>query len=520
MRFKVLVADDEYFIRQRIKKIIPWDTLNLDFAGEVDNGQSAVDFMRSQPVDIVLLDIKMPQLSGIEVAKIVHEQFPLVKIIILSGHNDFEYARVAMRYGVVDFLLKPVDPAALQETLYTCIGTLSAQIDQRSKFQKLKYFERHHDVADVLDGRLEPDSLIERHPELAAKSHLLFTGCFVITPAKDFMPSLESRLKVLQIEFEIFKESEYSYLLIFFLANPAESVALAQVMAEISQPAGNGSPDSAIEACPDAEYLFLAMAEPCELHADWQDGYDEAVRALDQRYFMTSHFFQMAKHNARQMASAADVSKIRQLLLLALVQNDPEALRATIGTIFTDLRNRAVAEDLSLVIAEIMMTYRVHFGDRYVLAQSLADAVSQLISEDYRLDSLKETVLDQGLQCLNPEKHAPSDIRLCRRIAQYIGENYPDMSLSVAQLSVVFQMNASYLGYLFKKVYNQSLVQYITQIRLEAARRLLANSQARLADIAGQVGYADVFYFSKKFKKQFGLSPKSYILSLGHQDPE
>ena len=121
MSLKLLIADDEYFIRQRIKKIIPWEKLNLTFAGEAENGQQVIDHLEKEPVDLLLLDIKMPQMNGIETARYIKEHFPSVHMLILSGYNDFEYARTAIRYGVKEYLLKPVAAEELERALSECI---------------------------------------------------------------------------------------------------------------------------------------------------------------------------------------------------------------------------------------------------------------------------------------------------------------------------------------------------------------------------------------------------------------
>ena len=99
MKINVIIADDEYFIRQRIKKIIPWEKLGLTFCGEAENGKQVLDLLENKPADILLLDIKMPQMDGIETARYITEHFPHIHMIILSGYNDFEYARSMLRYG-------------------------------------------------------------------------------------------------------------------------------------------------------------------------------------------------------------------------------------------------------------------------------------------------------------------------------------------------------------------------------------------------------------------------------------
>ncbi len=117
MPLNIIVADDEYFIRQRIIKILPREELAIDFIGGAENGIEVLELLKHHPVDLILLDIKMPRMNGIEVAESVSRNYPSTKIILLSGYNDFEYARSAMRFGVMDYLLKPVDASTLAAVL-------------------------------------------------------------------------------------------------------------------------------------------------------------------------------------------------------------------------------------------------------------------------------------------------------------------------------------------------------------------------------------------------------------------
>ena len=106
----------------------------------------------------------------------------------------------------------------------------------------------------------------------------------------------------------------------------------------------------------------------------------------------------------------------------------------------------------------------------------------------------------------------PSDLSLSKKIIAYIDEHYQDPELTVTQLANLFQLNPSYMGSVFKKVNNESLLQYITVIRMEASKKLLESNQYKISDIAELVGYSDAFYYSKRFKKMFGYSPKDYLL--------
>ncbi len=124
MKLRILIADDEYFIRKRIIKIIDWEELNLDLVGEVDNGLDSIEILKEKQVDIAILDIKMPRLNGLDVAKYISENCPDTQIIILSGYSDFEYARTAINYSVLQYLVKPVEAKTLNSCLRKAIKNI------------------------------------------------------------------------------------------------------------------------------------------------------------------------------------------------------------------------------------------------------------------------------------------------------------------------------------------------------------------------------------------------------------
>ncbi len=127
MSINILIADDEYFIRKRIIKIIDWEALNLHLISEVDNGKDAINSLKNNRVDIALLDIKMPHLSGLDVAKYIFENSLNTEIIILSGYPDFEYARRAIDYNVMQYLLKPINSSDLNICLQKAVNKINSK---------------------------------------------------------------------------------------------------------------------------------------------------------------------------------------------------------------------------------------------------------------------------------------------------------------------------------------------------------------------------------------------------------
>ena len=117
MQLNVVIADDEYFIRKRLIKLIPWEELNLSLAGEAEDGLQVLELIENNRIDIILLDIEMPQMTGLDAARRLSTLSPHTKIIILSGFNEFTYAQDAIKCGVTDYLLKPVEAVTLIDTL-------------------------------------------------------------------------------------------------------------------------------------------------------------------------------------------------------------------------------------------------------------------------------------------------------------------------------------------------------------------------------------------------------------------
>ncbi len=128
MKIKLLLADDEYFIRKRILKILDSSELNFELVAEVDNGIDCIETLKKTPVHITILDIKMPRLSGLDVAKYIYENHPDTQVIILSGYSEFSYAQTAINYGVIKYLLKPVEP----DKLLACLEEAKERLCEKS----------------------------------------------------------------------------------------------------------------------------------------------------------------------------------------------------------------------------------------------------------------------------------------------------------------------------------------------------------------------------------------------------
>lgn len=498
MQTTLLIADDEYFIRQRLKRIIPWTEMNLKLAGEAENGVEVLSIMSEQSIDIVLLDIRMPKMLGTETALHIRNNYPETQVIILSGYNEFEYARSALQNGVSDYLLKPVEPSALISSLEKC----KEKLELRKKANaKLKSFDRHmrsNALTDVREGRLSTTEFCLQYPDFSQYKYSAYIGIYTMedTPlgALGLTARIRNRLKLCC---EHFQESGHIYIIQLFFSSGSDISHLGSLLTEFVTTSKN--------------YMFLTANHVFSMDEDWGIYYRRIISSLNQRYFHPhSELFMEFKHKD-QGNDKIDLMKLRETIMDYLNLGDTKNYELFIEQSFETIEQKKNIDILYSFLNELFITFQIHYKIPANLDCSISDFISAMIEEEYSCERLKEAVLHYGSQCMNLKKTPPSDVSYCKKIMAYIDENYMNPDLTVSSIAEHFQLNASYLGTIFKNVRDQSVLQYITKERLEAAKDLLATGNYLVSEVASSVGYSDVFYFSKCFKKNFGCSPKEYI---------
>lgn len=500
MLLNVLIADDEYFIRQRIKKIIPWDEMSLHFAGEAANGLEVLNFLKTAPVDIIFLDIKMPKMDGLKVCEHIYHHYPSVKIIILSGYNDFEYARTTLHFHAMDYLLKPIEQEVLSEALKRCRSQIILEKKEQQKLSKYLYYEKCSMLSAVMSGSLAWQEYYNFYPEAEPAKYFMYTAIYLSPDSEDTIICLVRNLRQNNMICEYFKETDYMYVLQTFLRGMEEEETFKNLISEF------------IMQC--ATYIFLFTGLPCSIAENWSISFRSVLRMLGCRYFHETTAILYEKDNTFSSKPIADLSQIRDRLLYYLNGKDEAGFETYLNFLFDEIRCNRNPILLPLIVTECFVTLGIHFDNAEGSSMNVHEYVSQLLDEEYHLDNIKSTVMSTALQCISQKSLAPSDVSLSNKIIAYIHENYADQELSVAKVADLFNLNASYISSLFKKVNNISLLQYITKIRLEHSKQLLMKNRYKITDIAEMIGYSDVFYYSKRFKKAYGCSPKEYLHSV------
>ncbi|MFP3156126.1 response regulator [Lachnospiraceae bacterium ZAX-1] len=503
MALKLLIADDEYFIRQRIKKTIPWEELGLTLSGEAENGEQALELMANDPADIVLLDIKMPRLTGIEVAKEISLKYPFTNIVILSGYNDFFYAQTAIRYGVKDYLLKPASKEDLTRTLCSCIDSIRQAKSESRSLSKYYHYEKCLAISGVLSNTLSLDDLREMYPEFKQISYTLYVSIYLTGNPEEALHQLVDLMREFGYHCEYAKESDYIFVLQMFFYEKKEIPHIGTFFTDFL----NGQ----------TEYCFLYIGKLFPIAEDWTPYYKRSLHRLISRYFTRIPDLLLEQDTTDSNLAFLDLLKIRQTMLSILNSCDESAFFQEIEELFSVIYEKHCEMHLSLVLMELFTIYQNYYQIPERLVISINDFVVDMLEEGYDLESLKAGVIAYGLQCMKKNDAIPSNVMLCKKLARYMEEQYKVADLSVALMADVFQLNPSYLGSIFKSVYNMSILQYLTHLRLEAAKNLLVENRLKVFEVAEAVGYSDVFYFSKRFKKAYGYSPKDYQQTAVHE---
>lgn len=500
MAINLIIADDEYFIRQRIKKIIPWEKMDLTFAGEAENGTQVIKLLRKTSADILLLDIKMPRMDGIETARYISEHFPHVHIITLSGYNDFEYARSMLRFGVKEYLLKPVSPEELENVLSRCIHSVKHERSKEMILNLYLEYEKTQALESVRNASSSWEDFCGAYPEFAGFRYSFFCAFFLESGSADLPAGIAAGIRESGLLCCHWQDSDYICFMQVFLCHENEIKTADTVLNDCVR-------------CQDT-YTYVVCGDPFPVTESHAEPYRLCSAGLMNRYFRDKSAVERVSGALPHTDFREELRKQRKALPPLLNSKDESRLRDYMDSLFALADEWKSPEFIRLTVTEIFTIYFI-FSDVFKHnGGSINEVVSSLLDSEYSTAALKEDCLSYGLQCIRESTLAPSDSLLCGRVIEYIRKNYADTSLSVAKIAAHFQLHPTYLGSVFKKAEHSSLLQYISEVRIEEAKKLLTKTDMKISEIAESIGFSDIYYFSKRFKKITGYTPKEYALKF------
>ena len=522
--YSVFLVEDEIVTREGIRNSIPWKTTPYTLAGEAPDGEIALPALRDIKPDILITDIKMPFMDGLALARIIKRDQPWIKIIILSGHDEFEYAKEAISIGVEEYLLKPVSA----QDMLSSLNKVSREIEKEkirltsieNLKQKIKSSEdiiREKWLCDLVTGQVNTLSAIE-----TARSHgidLLAAGYVIMIvegfPSSDDFAQLALVKEIIgkmlagRDDFLVFPQSMEKQVI---LAKNISEDSMDDIIYTLAQ--GIKFETERNTSC----RVAIGIGSVVENIEEIIQSYTDADKAI--RYMRLTGKKNIIGSGDMKWSKAAgplpvESDHITEQIRFAMHDDVPGIISQ-----YLEIPGKKTAKDMNSSYFKI--AYNDIIDSVSNLIKDLQEDPREIIPEAYKQDQdpgssfSKEqfeqatvAVIGRWIDYRDSQIHTKHHLRI-REAKKYIDEEYTRQDLSLNDVASHVNASPNHFSTIFSQEAGETFIEYLTSVRITKAKQLLQNSIMKCADIAFEVGYSDPHYFSFIFKKNTGISPREY----------
>lgn len=530
---KVFLVEDEAVIRDGLRDKIPWEQYGFRFVGEAADGEMALPMIRKTRPDVLITDIKMPFMDGLSLSKIVSEEFPKTKIVIISGYDDFEYARKAIEVGVDQYLLKPITRLTLKKTLLELKEKIEqdmVQNDYQTQFQSemhvYEQFSRRRFMERLLSGDMPVNEIYEEASRLSLEiTAPCYNLLFFYLQEKGGVISEERTENFMRKQDEVFHYflRHPQYILFRWNAN-CNGVLVKAEEDQIEEWTEKGVEHIRGVCEPDEEHLdwYVAIGSPVERLSMLPGCYQDVNHYLAYRFMVPNlHILSKAtlgdylntrEENRIDGVESSTMSQevIRDFLVKGSSSEIHDFVDSYLDRIQEPLKSKMFRAYVVLNIRFTVLAYAESIGvDKEEFMEQLGNHEQDM---DMEASEVPEYFLDMLQTAIDFREHESSNQnrKILRRALEYIDENYDKESMSLNQAAAKLYVSTNYLSTVFSQNMKKTFVEYVTAKRMEKAKKLLKNTTKSAGEIAQEVGYKDSHYFSFVFKKTQGCSPREY----------
>ncbi len=537
---KIFLAEDEVIVRETIKRMIPWEDLGFELVGEAADGEMALPLLLRQKPDLLITDIKMPFMDGLTLAKVAKKEIPGLKVVILSGYDDFNYAKQAINIGVEDYLLKPITKNALIERLTEIRSRYEHEKTQKEYYEKfhreMQAYEKNssRDFFEALvSGSMDMMEIYRRSEKLGldivaeAYNVLIFT----MNCEEDFSGQREGYSEWEAESLELLEEffSENTSAMLFRCNIFSYGVLLKGQKENIEE--NTRSCVSEIQRILDRKeqkrQWFVAAGEAVERLSQIQKSYYSASRAFSQRYLYDENILyydemaSMEKKNVTEDDSTylqkVDVNALNPAILQKFLSN---GLLEETENFVKDYFYAIGQEPLESLVFCNYVTLNVRFSVMSFLKEIGCDTrtLEQEDTEDVLSESGKslenaiayaEKIISQAIT-LRDQNSGNKNRSILKTAVDFIDSHYMEEDMSLNKAANAANVSANHFSALFSQNMGQTFIEYLTNLRMNKAKEYLRCTSMRSSEIAGEIGYKDAHYFSYLFKKTQGMTPSDY----------
>ena len=539
---KIFLAEDEVVVRETIKRMIPWEELGFELVGEAADGEMALPLLIRQQPDLLITDIKMPFMDGLTLARLAKKEIPGLKVVILSGYDDFNYAKQAIGIGVEDYLLKPITKNALIERLSEIRSRYEHEKTQKEYYEKfqreMQAYEKNssRDFFEALvDGSMDMMEVYKRAEKLGldivaeAYNVLIFTmNCDEdFSGQRDEYSSWEAEsLELLENFFAghssamLFQSNIFSYGVL--LKGQRETIeentraCVDEIRKILSRQDGRRE-------------WFLAVGQSVERLSQIQKSYHTASRAFSQRYLYDENILyydemETMEHPGGQAETEdnaylqkVDVNALNPAILQKFLSN---GLQEETENFVKDYFYAIGQEPMESLVFRNYVILNVRFSVISFIKglgcdtneMESADTEEVLAESGKNMESAiayAKKMISQAIE-IRDQNSGNKNRSILKTAVDFIDSHYMDEEISLNTVANVANVSSNHFSALFSQNMGQTFIEYLTTLRMNKAKELLRCTGMRSSEIAGEIGYKDAHYFSYLFKKTQGMTPSDY----------
>lgn len=495
--YRILIVDDERIERNGIRFLLK--KLNMEFdIDEAVNGLDALEKIRKEDYDILLTDVKMPFMDGIELIDNVVNEKKKLRCVIFSGCNEFDYAKRAIRLGVVDYILKPVDPKEFKDTMDKVVNELEeARASDELKSKSIEFLYEH--ALYMLVNGENIDAIRKEYNGLEL-DFAKFRRILLVEFNRDFFGrrdvDFKKNEKITGLGIQRYLNLNQQQELIFLGAG-IDAVEVAGELVKI------------IKSDYD-EDCYIAVSTEIENPEDMEQKVDELDELMDNKFYHPEIkvFYPNMESDASGMIQFDDDTLMKQMKQ-DIKMTDVEALREHFDKFCEKYRHKNECSQIYIKFLYSNLLKDIYGSIDDTSEADLNKDVEKLyMSTDFQsLTGLVEAAIDRLASSFNNKSQTGH--REVELVKQYIYRNFGS-ELGIDMLADMVYLAPSYLSTVFKKETGQNLSKFIKSYRMERAKDMLENSMAKIVDIGATCGYQNVSYFCSSFREFYGVSPQKF----------
>lgn len=491
---KVIVADDEYFARKALVMMMEKMELPIEICGECEDGEEVVDLLKTYSADLIITDIRMPGLDGLKLAEYVKEHELDTDMIIETGYADFNYARTALRYGVKDYLMKPLNEGEVRDSICKVIQ----ERQKKCRDDSLRLL----DFGYVLENTRLRDQVLGWGQEQEQGSY-----CMVLVNGRERIKD-ESMLRKWLGRYGNF-EKIYSFF--FEMKNEWIMLAFGQKQIDLEKCFGKIATLELKKSY--TQKMWISFSDWHQGAKELEHAYRECIYAMNERILKKKQIFCYRHQEFRDIITLEQEQQLQDAVERGSEQDARKVIQEVISEAQKDGGN---IYSFYTALMRVFFVLNRFFYKKNESREKKSSSGEYLLF-DFKMDLYQfydlegvEKYVDMLLKEACQKNTEKENDSMIENLIDYLERHYSE-DISLGELAErKYFVSISYLSRLFKEYTGQNFMKYLIRLRMEKARKFLECSQMEISDIAACTGYNDPSHFTQTFRKVYGISPKEY----------